>query len=154
MIEQGHPLLLNESHVSGQYYAAGGAMRRHLYSLFMLGFLMICGGCTGGSVVEGVGVGGGTYSKMHRELTVTYHEPLKEIWPKTLTAVKKLQLMFRKKEIDALGGTIEARRSDSTLIKIRLTPVGDSDTRISVRVGPWGDRGKSELIHKAIKKEL
>ena len=129
-------------------------MRRHFYSLIMLSFFMICGGCMGGSVVAGVGVAGGTYSKMNRELTATYHEPLKEIWPKTLTAVKKLQLMMRKKEIDALGGTIEARRSDSTLIKIRLTPVGDSDTSISVRVGPWGDLEKSKLIHKAIKKGL
>ena len=59
-----------------------------------------------------------------------------------------------KKEIDALGGTIEARRSDSTLIKIRLTPVGDRDTSISVRGGTWGDREKSELVHNAIRKEL
>jgi hypothetical protein len=91
---------------------------------------------------------------MKGELTATYHEPLKEIWPKTLSAVKKLQLTFRKKEIDALGGTIEVRRSDSTLIKIRLTPRGDRDTSISVRVGTWGDREKSELVHNAIRKEL
>jgi hypothetical protein len=132
----------------------GGAMKRDLYSLYILSLLMFCSGCVAAPVGTGAGVGVETYSKMNRELTATYHEPLKEIWPKTLSAVKKLQLTFRKKEIDALGGTIEARRSDSTLIKIRLTPVGNDDTSISVRVGTWGDREKSELIHKAIRKEL
>ena len=127
-------------------------MKRFPFSLSFLSLLMFCSSC--GAAAVGTGAGVGTYSKMNRELTATYHEPLKEIWPKTLSAVKKLQLTFRKKEIDALGGTIEVRRSDSTLIKIRLTPRGDRDTSISVRVGTWGDREKSELVHNAIRKEL
>ena len=129
-------------------------MKRHPYLVLFLSLLMFCGGCVATPVSTGAGAGVGTYSNMNRELTATYNEPLKEIWPKALSAVKKLQLTFRKKEIDALGGTIEARRSDSTLIKIRLTPVGDRDTSISVRVGTWGDREKSELVHNAIRKEL
>ena len=129
-------------------------MKRHLHSLSILSLLMLCSGCVAAPVGTGAGAGVGTYSKMNRELTATYHEPLKEIWPKTLSAVKKLQLTFRKKEIDALGGTIEVRRSDGTLIKIRLTPVGDRDTSIGVRVGTWGNREKSELVHNAIRKEL
>ncbi len=96
----------------------------------------------------------GTYSYMNRELTAMYNEPLQSLWPKALNAVKKLQLTFRKKEIDALGGTIEARRSDTTLVRIRLTPVAKGDTSISVRVGMWGDRQKSELVHNAIRDEL
>ena len=129
-------------------------MKRHLHSLSILSLLMFCSGCVAAPVGTGAGAGVGTYSKMNRELTATYHEPLKEIWPKTLSAMKKLQLTFRKKEIDALGGTIEVRRYDGTLIKIRLTPVGDRDTSIGVRVGTWGNREKSELVHNAIRKEL
>ncbi len=129
-------------------------MKRYPYSLLFLGLLVSCSGCVVAAVVAGAGAGVGTYSYMNRELTATYNEPLKEMWPKTLSAVKKLQLTFRKKEIDALGGTIEARRSDTTLIKIRLTPVGEGDTAIGVRVGTWGDREKSELVHNAIRKEL
>ena len=131
-------------------------MKRYPYSLLFLGLLVSCSGCVAAAVIAGAGAGAGvgTYSYMNRELTATYHEPLKEIWPKTLSAVKKLQLTFRKKEIDALGGTIEARRSDTTLIKIRLTPVGERDTAIGVRVGTWGNREKSELVHNAIRKEL
>ncbi len=132
----------------------GEAMKRYPYSLSIPSLLMFCSGCVAVAVIAGAGAGVGTYSYMNRELTATYHEPLKEIWPKTLSAVKKLQLTFRKKEIDALGGTIEARRSDTTLIKIRLTPVGERDTAIGVRVGTWGDREKSELVHNAIRKEL
>jgi len=132
----------------------GEAMKRYPYSLLFLGLLVSCSGCVAAAVIAGAGAGVGTYSYMNRELTATYHEPLKEIWPKTLLAVKKLQLTFRKKEIDALGGTIEARRSDTTLIKIRLTPVGERDTAIGVRVGTWGNREKSELVHNAIRKEL
>jgi len=129
-------------------------MMRNEFSLLFLSLLVYCSGCVAAAVVAGAGVGAGTYSYINRELTATYHEPLKEIWPKTLSAVKKLQLTFRKKEIDALGGTIEARRSDTTIIKIRLTPVGVRDTAIGVRVGTWGNREKSELVHNAIRKEL
>jgi hypothetical protein len=67
---------------------------------------------------------------------------------------QKLQLTFRTKKIDALGGAIEARRADGTMVKIRLTPVGERDTAIGVRVGTWGNREKSEIVHSAIRKEL
>ncbi len=132
----------------------GGAMKRYPYSLSFLSLLVFCSGCVAAAVVAGAGAGVGTYSYMNRELTATYHEPLKEIWPKTLTAVKQLQLTFRTKKIDALGGAIEARRADGTMVKIRLTPVGDRDTAVGVRVGTWGSREKSEIVHSAIRKEL
>ncbi len=132
----------------------GEAMKRHAFSLLFLGLLVSCSGCVGAAVVAGAGAGVGTYSYMNRELTATYHEPLQEIWLKTLGAVKKLQLTFRTKKIDALGGAIEARRADGTMVKIRLTPVGERDTAIGVRVGTWGNREKSEIVHSAIRKEL
>lgn len=129
-------------------------MKRYPHSIFLLGLLLVFVGCAGTAVVPGPGAGVGTYSYMNRELTATYDEPLNTIWPKALDAVKKMHLTFRKKEIDALGGTIEARRSDTTLVKIRLTPLAGGDTSISVRVGMWGDREKSALVHKAIRREL
>lgn len=132
----------------------GRATKRYSYSLSLLSLLVFCSSCVAAPVVNGAGAGVGTYSYMNRALTATYNEPLKEIWPKILSAVKKLQLTFRKKEIDALGGTIEARRFDGTLVKIQLTPVGNRDTSVSVRVGTWGNREKSELVHNAIRKGL
>ncbi len=64
-------------------------MKRYPYSLLLLGLLVFCSGCVAAAVVAGAGAGVGTYSYMNRELTATYHESLKEIWPKTHSAVKK-----------------------------------------------------------------
>ncbi|MGQ4807373.1 hypothetical protein NKDENANG_00721 [Candidatus Entotheonellaceae bacterium PAL068K] len=128
-------------------------MRRVNYILLGLSLLVLCGGCVAAAV--GVGAGAGTYSYIKGELQAIYSTQIERLWPLTLTAMQDLKLTVDSKQMDALGGTIEARRADGTPVKVHLKPTGKHSTRIGVRVGIiFGSRKKSERIHNAIKKRL
>jgi hypothetical protein len=129
-------------------------MKRLTYALFGLGLLLVGSGCVATAVGVGAGAGVGTYMYIKGELRATYNVPLEQIWPKTLAAMRDLKLTIDRKQMDALGGTIDARRADGTPVKVKLKPEGDRSTTISVRVGTFGSKEKSKRIHRAIQKQL
>jgi hypothetical protein len=75
-------------------------------------------------------------------------------WQATLGALEDLELQTYTKNLDGLGGRIEALRADKTKVHIRLKPVSDRSTRIGVRVGTFGSREISNRIHEAIRTRL
>ena len=129
-------------------------MRRYLSALCGLSLLVSLGGCVATTVGGGPGVMAGTYSYIMRELEVIYGVPLADIWPMALAAVESLQLHIDRQQVDGLGGDIEARRADSTIVRVWLKPQGDQSTSVSVRVGSLGDQERSERIHRTIRKQL
>ena len=129
-------------------------MKRLAWVLFGWSLLVLCGGCIATAVGVGAGAGVGTYAFIKGELEATYSVPLEQIWPKTLTAIHNLRLTVDRTQVDALGGTIEARRANGTPVRVRLKPVGEHSTIIGVRVGTIGSKEKSARIHRAIQKQL
>ena len=123
-------------------------MKRCLYALWGLAILALCSGCAA------VGAGVGTYDYIQGELQVTYSVPIEKIWPKTLAAMAELKLTVDRQLLDHIGGEIDARRVDGTVVKVRLTPAGEHSTTVGVRVGAFGNRDHAERIHDIIKKQL
>lgn len=111
-----------------------------------------CGGCV--AAVVGAGAGAGGYSYIKGELKSTYDMPIKALWPQTVSALNSLDLTVGSKNVDALGGKIEARRRDGTLVKVRFKPESERSTTVGVRVGTFGSRKASEQVHNAIRKQI
>jgi hypothetical protein len=131
-------------------------MKRLIYALLGLNLLVLCEGC----VVAAVGVAGagaGTYAYLKGELQSTYSFPLGQCWSQTLLAIQDLKLTVDRKQMDALGGEIEARRADGTPVKVQLKPASEHSTLIGVRVGTlesvWSKKN-AKRIHHAIQKRL
>lgn len=125
-------------------------MKRVAHALVGLSLLVICSGCVAAAVGAGAGAGAGTYAYIKGELQATYGTPIEQIWPKTLEALHDLKLTIDRQHMDALGGIIEGRRADGTPFTVQLKPVGERSTTIGVRIGTFGSKSKSELIHRAI----
>jgi hypothetical protein len=124
--------------------------------MMLLGVLVGCSGCVAASVgaAAGAGAGVGTYSYIKGELEATYSVPIEEIWPHSVAALEALHLHIDTKQMDSLGGRIEARRADGTPVKVRLKPIGQRSTEIGIRIGTFGNREQSERIHNTIQKQL
>lgn len=129
-------------------------MRRYLYGLLGLSLCASLGGCYTTTVGGGPNVMAGTYSYVTRDLVVIYGVPLADAWPRTLAALEGLQLHIDSQHLDGLGGDIAARRADGTAVRVNLTPKEEYSTSISVRVGDLGDRGHSERLQRAIRKQF
>ena len=54
------------------------------------------------------------------------------------------------KERDFFGGLIKGIMHDGTKITINMKSLTDNSTEVGVRVGVFGDRKRSEIIHNKI----
>jgi hypothetical protein len=122
---------------------------------FVLALLILfSGGCAPATIGSGDGAGVGVFSYITRDVKATYNVNMDTVWPATLKAVEQLHLTVQSEKIDARGGDLTLVRADGTDVKIRLKPLGNSSTRISVWVGWIGNKIKAVLIHDAIRNAL
>jgi hypothetical protein len=129
-------------------------MRRYVYVLCGLSLCVSLGGCVTMPVGGGPAAMAGHYSYFTRDLEVVYGIPLADVWPRALAAVEGLQLHIDRQHLDGLGGEITARRADGTPVSVWLKPQGEHSTRVSVRIGHFGDREDSERVHRAMRQQL
>ena len=88
---------------------------------------------------ECVGVAGATVDK-------TYHA--------TLAAAEQLQMTLRSKNREATAARFTFRQPDGTFVDIGLGRQNVDFTRITVRVGTFGDEARSRAIIKKIKENI
>ena len=99
-------------------------------------------------------VGTGTFSHVSGHLAWTYPFDIHTTWSATLRALDKLNIQIQDKAVDGLGGTILAQRADQTKVSVTLEPVSKRATRVSIKIGTFGNREQSENIHAMIQQEL
>ena len=121
-------------------------------TMLLLCYLLM--GLSGCAVViataVGVGVGFGTYKYVDGNLQRDYIGPPDTLWEATLTAMDDLKVALEVKERDYFGGLIKGIMHDGTKITIKMKRLTDNSTEVGVRVGVFGDRKRSEVIHNKI----
>lgn len=99
-------------------------------------------------------VGTGTFSYVSGRLAWTYPVDIQTAWSATLRALDKLNIQVQDKAVDGLGGGIVAYRADQTKVAVTFEPASKRATRVSIKIGAFGNREQSENIHNMIQKEL
>lgn len=102
------------------------------------------------ATVVGAGVGFGTYKYVDGNLQRDYIGPPDTLWEATLTAMDDLKVASEVKERDYFGGLIKGIMHDGTKITIKMKRLTDNSTEVGVRVGVFGNRKRSEVIHNKI----
>ncbi len=72
----------------------------------------------------------------------------------TVAGLKELQLNLSEDRADKLSAHMESEFADRTRVWIDLESIGDSRTRVAIRVGYTGDKVRSRKILDAIKQHL
>ena len=112
--------------------------------------------CTRALVIGGtaVVVGVGSYLYVKGELKRDYHAPMDRVWEATVQAVEELKLTTESKQHDAFGGQINGKMSDGDSFKIDLKNKGNELTEVGIRIGTFGSKSKSQVIHDKIHAKL
>jgi len=105
-------------------------------------------------VVAAVGAGMGTVAYVMGDLEVVEAKDIGTVYEATEKALEQLELNVTKKAKDATAAVIVARDAMDKKIKIRLSAKPDKITKLSIRVGMFGNEAKSRLIYDQIKKNL
>ncbi|MDX2117480.1 MAG: DUF3568 family protein [Planctomycetota bacterium] len=107
-----------------------------------------------GCLVLAAGAGAGTYAYVSGAVETTLSAPIDEVNSAAVAACGALGFTGVNSTGDALAKEIAARTGKDEAVKIKMTKEGDSSTKVSVRIGNFGDEARSNQILDAIKKRL
>ena len=87
-------------------------------------------------------------------LEVVLDNPVDQVGSAATKAVNDLKFNTVVSKVDVVSGKITAETAQGTDIGILLNKVSDRATKVSIRVGAFGDEALSRLILDEIKKNL
>jgi hypothetical protein len=129
--------------------------RKILIGCLFLIYSVLGLGCPAAWLVGGAAVGIGVYAySSSGELERKYPVGFDKAWQTSVSTLEQLQFTKEDSKRDGLSGSIEAKRADGTPIHIAFELVSDRVTSIKIKIGMFGDRQISELIHDRIRENL
>jgi hypothetical protein len=120
----------------------------------IIGLILVClcSGCVALAVGAAGGVAGAVY--VMGKLQEDVNHPIVAVHEATLQGLRDLDLPIDEDKADKLAAHIESKLADGTHVWIDLDSVGDSRTKLTIRVGVVGDESRSRKILAAIKAHL
>jgi hypothetical protein len=129
--------------------------RRYRHVALLLALLVAISGCAE-AVLVGVGAAGGAGAvlyvkgKMVEEVDI----PFSKAHTAAVAALKDLELPIKKDTKKGLKGKVESQYPDGKFVWVNIRGVTESSSKISVRVGVFGDKAKSKKIFDAIHQHI
>jgi len=117
--------------------------------LLIVPVLVVTGGCVAAKTAANNTVGW-----IRGALEIELDNPIDQVGRAATKAVNDLKFSSVVSKVDVVSGEITAETAQGTDIGILLNKVGDKTTKISIRVGAFGDEAVSRLILDEIKKNL
>ena len=120
-------------------------------SIFLTGVMLLTQGC----VVAAVGAGAvGTVAYIKGDLEAVEDADIDRVYAAAESAADEMGLSIISKKKDQLSANIIARDAEDKKIDISMTAKSEGTTKISIRVGIFGNETKSRLIYDKIKQHL
>ncbi len=120
-------------------------------TVLLVGIAALAQGCL--AIIAGAGAAG-TVAYVKGDLEAVESKDINAVYEATLKAMDQLQLGVGKKTKDAMSAVVVAHDAQDTKIAVKLSATAEGATKLSIRVGAFGNQTKSLLVHDQIKKNL
>ena len=115
--------------------------------------------CTGAVLINGcavalVGAGAGTVAYIKGSLEAVLEDDVDAVYEASIKALDQLEIAPSEKQKDALAARIVATNAQDRKITIKLKAAENDLTKISIKIGFFGDRSQSQAIYDKIKENL
>jgi len=124
-------------------------MKKIFLMLLLLALTMAIAGCE--AVME---VGAGTVAYVRGDFEAIKKESVEQLYDATLKALESLKIPVFSKGQDALTAKIEGRTVEDKKIVIKIEAQENDLSKLSIRIGTFGDQTQSGLIYKKINEFL
>ncbi|MHC4459790.1 MAG: DUF3568 family protein [Planctomycetota bacterium] len=122
--------------------------------LALAGMGVVAQGCTAAWVGVGVGAGAGTIAYLRGDLEAVEPNNIDTVFEATEKAIEELELKVSKKTKDKMSALIIARDAQDKKVTIKLSAAVEGSTRLSIRIGMFGNETKSRIIYQKIREKL
>ncbi len=127
--------------------------RQVVLAMALTGTAASISGCVAAVVGAGV-IGVGTVAYIKGDLEAIETQNIDVVYEATRKAMKQLRLQMVKERKDLDSGLIVVRDAEGKEAKISLKRTEDGGTKVSVRVGLFGDQARSLHIYQKIHDNL
>jgi hypothetical protein len=117
--------------------------------LLIAPLIVVSGGCVAAKTAAS-----STVSWIRGALEIHLDSPIEEVGRAATKAVLDLKFNTVLSKVDVVSGEFTAETAQGTDIGILLNRVTDNTTKVSIRVGPFGDEALSQMLLDEIRKNL
>jgi len=129
-------------------------MKRTLTLTVVLGLSLITSGCALVFLVGGAVAGAGAVMWTRGWLQETSLEPLPRVHRAAKAALEDFKVTLEADRLEPTSGFLAGYLPDDRRVEIKTRIVAEKSTRLSIRVGLWGDQETSLRILERLKKHL
>jgi len=119
-----------------------------LLMVLLVGMVVGLGGCFW---AVAAGAGAGTYAFVKGDLETMERESVEELYNAALAALEELKIPVITKSQDALVAQIEGRNAEDKKVAIKIEVAENELSKMSIRIGMFGDQEQSKVIYDKIK---
>ena len=113
--------------------------------VLLIGSAVFCQGC----VAAAVGIGAvGTVAYIRGDLESTEPKNIEIVYSAALMAAEQLELDVIRKSRDSVSAIVIANDAQNKQIQIKMSAPSEHVTKLSIRVGTFGDKTKSNRIYQ------
>jgi hypothetical protein len=110
---------------------------------------------TSGCVAVAVGgAAAGTVAWIRGALEVAVDSPIDKVGKAATEAMTEMKFSVISSKVDVVSGAIVARTAQDVKVEIRLNKITEKSTKVSIRVGIFGDQALSQQIYDALRENL
>ena len=122
-----------------------------IISVLLAALALTISGCVVAAVGAGAAAGVGY---IRGDLEATLENDVEQVYEASLKALDQLKLAVISKQQDALAAKIVSRNSEDKKIQVNLKQIEGSVTKLTIRIGVFGDETQSRLIYDKIRENL
>jgi len=129
-------------------------MKRRLRFAALLVLPLMATGCSWLILTGGAAAGAGALVWSHGRLEETIGEPIDRVHRAARSALADFKATLQEDRLEGPSGVLDGSLPDGRRVQLKTKLAGEKATRISIRVGFWGDRDVSLQVLEQLKKHL
>ncbi len=125
-----------------------------LHSVLLLIFLALTSLLAGCTVLVAGAAAAGTVGYVRGDLEAVLEDDIDEVYNASIEGLEDLEIPVISKEKDALSAKVIARTVEDKKVTVKMDTTETGLTKLSIRIGVFGDETKSRMIYNKIKDNL
>lgn len=131
-----------------------GNLKRNSLVVLLAGCAFVAQGCAVALVAGGVAAGAGGVAYVRGDLEAITDQTVKHVHEASVKTMRDMGMLITTKRVDLTSSEVVGYTADDKKVKIKATFEQADQTKVSIRVGVFGDKARSQYIYDRLRENL
>lgn len=129
-------------------------LKRNLLILLLAGCALVAQGCAVALVAGGLAAGAGGVAYVRGDLEAITDQTVKQVHEASVETMREMGMLITTKRVDLVSSEVVGYTADDKKVKIKAEFERANETKVSIRVGVFGDKARSQYIYDKLRENL